>query len=289
MSDRIVISLYSLAFYPWKSIVPLGLSPLYELPAGIHIHAWPFALSAAAVLAITALAVTARRRWPALAAAWAAYVAILLPVLGIVHNGHQIAADRYTYLPCLPWAVLAGWGLASLARGAGSAARAVPATAAAALLLLAALSWQQSRVWHDSEVLWRRALAVSPGSVAHSNLGLVLARAGDTRGAIPHYEEAIRLRPTYAEAWSNLGIAQAQRGDLAGAANPQQFLRAVVRRIAVDLEHFTNLEGCIEIDAAVADQRGAPRPNPSRCDQKREGEEAGGSPRPGRHPCARLA
>src|SRR2546426_6809293 len=34
-----------------------------------------------------------------------------LPVLGIAQNGPQIAADRYTYLAVLGWAILAGAGL----------------------------------------------------------------------------------------------------------------------------------------------------------------------------------
>jgi hypothetical protein len=31
---------------------------------------------------------------------------MLLPVAGIFHNGYQIAAGRYTYLPGVVWAVL---------------------------------------------------------------------------------------------------------------------------------------------------------------------------------------
>ncbi|HKZ07012.1 MAG TPA: tetratricopeptide repeat protein [Methylomirabilota bacterium] len=226
VAERLAISAYSLAFYLWKTVLPVGLSPMYELPYPLQVWRWSFVLAGILVVAITVGTLATARRRPALLAAWGAYVVMALPVAGLVQNGFQIAADRYTYLPCLPWALLAGWGMARLGRGAGATARAVPASAAAALLLLAALSWQQSRVWHDSEALWRRVLAVGPSSVAHSNLGLVLARAGDTRGAIPHYEEAIRLRPTYAEAWSNLGIAQAQRGDLAGAtASLQEAVR----------------------------------------------------------------
>jgi tetratricopeptide (TPR) repeat protein len=216
--ERLAISGYSLIFYLSKTVLPLGLSPMYELPHPLDAWHWSFVAAALAVLAITAGTVASARRRPALLAAWAAYVVMALPVAGLLQNGFQIAADRYTYLPCLPWALLGGWGLASLTRGTGRAARVVPAATAAALVLLAAMSWQQTRVWRDSEALWRRALAVAPSSVAHSNLGLVLARAGDSRSAIPHYEEAIRLRPTYAEAWSNLGLAQAQRNDLNGAA-----------------------------------------------------------------------
>ena len=218
--DRLAISGYSLVFYLWKTLVPLGLSPMYELPPTLEPWRWPFVGAALLALAVTAVALARARRWPALPAAWAAYAIMLVPVSGLFQNGFQIAADRYTYLPCLPWALLAGAGVARLVARDGLARRARVALAltAVALVGLSAVSGRQTRVWHDTEALWRRALAVAPSSVAHSNLGLVLARAGDTREAIPHYQEALGLRPTYAEAWNNLALARAQQGDVAGAA-----------------------------------------------------------------------
>src|SRR5216110_3421994 len=93
-------------------LLPVSLSPLYEL--GV-VNAWaaPFLLSYGVVLALTVMTLTLRQRVPGLLAAWLAYVVILLPVLGIFQNGPQIAADRYTYLAGLGWAVLAGGGLVS--------------------------------------------------------------------------------------------------------------------------------------------------------------------------------
>lgn len=220
--ERLAISAYSLVFYPWKTVLPLGLSPMYELSHPIEPGGWPFGASALAITATTVAAMALARRWPALLAAWAAYVVMVLPVAGLLQVGFQIAADRYSYLPCLPWAVLAGAGLATLirgqTRGRASLARAATALVVGAIILLGGMTWQQTRVWRDTETLWRRALAVAPSSIAHSNLGLTLARAGNTLEAIPHYREAIRLRPVYAEAWSNLGVALAEQGDLVGAA-----------------------------------------------------------------------
>jgi len=218
--DRVAISAYSLVFYLGKTLLPLGLSPMYELPPMLEAWRWPFVGAMLLVVAITVVALARARRWPALLAAWAAYAVMLFPVSGLFQNGFQIAADRYTYLPCLPWALLAGAGITRLVAEDGLARRARAALAVTALVLvvLGALSWQQTRVWHDTESLWRRALAVAPSSVPHSNLGLVLARAGGTREAIPHYQEALRLRPAYAEAWNNLALAQAQLGDVTGAA-----------------------------------------------------------------------
>jgi Tfp pilus assembly protein PilF len=221
--QRIAISLYSLAFYLWKSVVPTNLSPMYPLPDAIEPLDWPFLLSGAAVVGLTTVAIRLRRRWPALLAVWVAYVVMLLPVVGLVHNGHQIAADRYTYLPCLGWTVLAGAGLAALWRPPRELPNPRPLSVLAtglatiAVAALGILTWNQAHVWRDSESLWTHALAIRPSAVAHGNLGLTLASKGDTGAAIRHYREALRMSPRAADVHNNLGIALVAQDNLADA------------------------------------------------------------------------
>src|SRR2546427_7291002 len=107
---RLAVSMYGLSFYLWKTGAPVNLSPLYELPPTVNPWAPPVLLSYGLVLAITAIVLALRRRVPGLPAAWVAYIVVLLPVLGIFQSGPQIAADRYTYLAGLGWAILAGAG-----------------------------------------------------------------------------------------------------------------------------------------------------------------------------------
>ena len=61
-----------------------------------------------------------RRRWPWAVAAAACYAIIVSPVLGLVQVGPQVAADRYTYLATLPFAVLAAGGLDAARTRAGA-------------------------------------------------------------------------------------------------------------------------------------------------------------------------
>src|SRR5205814_5554677 len=68
------------------------------------------------------------------------YVVTVLPVSGVFQNGPQIAADRYSYLPSLPWAVLAGAGAiagwnAWRERRGRSPALAVPGAAALVIIV----------------------------------------------------------------------------------------------------------------------------------------------------------
>ena len=216
--DRAAISLHALAFYLEKTLLPVGLAPLYELPFRLAPLAPRYLASAAVVAALTALAVLLRRRVPALAAAGIAYVVILLPVVGVAHQGPQLAADRYTYLACLPWALLAGGGLARAWRrlGAPHAARpgalALAAGAGAVLLTLGALTWRQTGTWRDSETLWTRALAASPSAIAHAKLGVLRDDAGRPEAAVAHFRAALALHPDLAYAHNNWGIALARQG-----------------------------------------------------------------------------
>src|SRR5205823_12815334 len=59
---RLAVSAYGLSFYLGKLVVPVNLSPLYELPPTVNPGALPFILSYGLVLAITALVLVLRRR-----------------------------------------------------------------------------------------------------------------------------------------------------------------------------------------------------------------------------------
>jgi Flp pilus assembly protein TadD len=225
IARRLAQAVYGLAFYPWKTLLPIGLSPLYELP--IHLNPWDrrFILSGAAVLTVTVVLLMARHRWPAVLASWACYVILLLPVLGVVQSGPQIVADRYSYLSCLGWAMLAGAGILYWWKlwhdGRMPRQVFVLAMGLVSVVLggLGVMTWRQSQVWHDSERLWRHAIAVADrsnfgSSVAHYNLGKTLGNEGNLEEAIEHYRQALQIDPAYVEAYNNLGSALFVRGEV---------------------------------------------------------------------------
>jgi hypothetical protein len=174
---RTVLSIHGLAFYLWKSVMPFALSPLYPLDVTVT---WLHFGAAAALLGI---AIFMRRRWPAFTVATLVYLATLLPVLGILQNGPQAAADRYTYLVCLGWVVILG-GLAARRWEGRAVARAVLSIWVLAML---PLTWQQVAVWHDSVTLWSHALSPSPRRTAPriSTWPALTRRRGATRRQWP--------------------------------------------------------------------------------------------------------
>jgi len=211
--------LYSLGFYPWKTLVPIGLSPLYPLHPFTGQQKVALLLSGALVFALSIALFIFRRRWPAALAAWVFYVLLLLPVSGIAAFGPYIVADRFGYLPCLGWALLAGagilhcwrlWSSGRIGRGNWVATR---SSVALLLIALGALTWNQTRIWHDSETLWTHALALDEeSSFAHNNLGLVLAERGALPEAINHFRRAVEIDPLFVEAHTNLGNFLAVQG-----------------------------------------------------------------------------
>jgi type IV pilus biogenesis/stability protein PilW len=216
--SRLAQTIFGVVFYLWKTILPLGLSPLYQLHSAPKLWHGSIILCGLIVLGITAGAVALRRRWPGVLAVWVYYLAVVTPVSGVAQSGLQIAADRYTYLACLGWAILAGsallyvWRLGITGEIRQRTLILTNALALSGLIVLAALTWAQVGVWRDSETLWRHVLAIDPkANYAHSSLGNVLYERGALQDAIGHYRQALEIRPD-ALVHYNLGNALAKEG-----------------------------------------------------------------------------
>lgn len=214
IADRLLGALYSLAFYAGKTLYPAGLSPVYPRPESPFWTQPRLLAPALAALAAAALALRVRRRAPWLLAAFAAYALLLAPVSGLVPFGGSIAADRYSYLSCLPWATVAGGLLLrALSRLAPGARALCSACALGALLALGGLTRRQIRVWRDSESLWRHALSLDPAAAgAHINLADAIEKRGRLEEAEAHYRSAISLSPKRALARVDLAELLERRG-----------------------------------------------------------------------------
>ncbi|HYV56269.1 MAG TPA: tetratricopeptide repeat protein [Candidatus Nitrosopolaris sp.] len=270
VSFRLSQVFIGLTFYLQKTLVPLSLSPLYEIPADLHLTWRLLVPSVAAVVALTVVVVRARTAWPAGLACWVCYVLLLAPVLGIAQSGPQLVADRYSYLSCLSWGLLAAGGLlhcwrlgSSGAMGRTSVAT-VTAVATLVPLALGVLTWRQAQVWHDTETLWTHVLSVTPrSSLAHNGLGYLMLRRGDLAEATPHLEEATRLNPALAEGHYNLGNAFALQGRLDEAL--RQYREAVRIRPTYAEAHFdlgVVLTRVGQLDEAIDHYREAVRLQP---------------------------
>lgn len=218
--DRFRIFFNGIGFYVSKTIVPVGLAPMYDPPLDRSTLTLPAAISIAALVAFVALTWRSRRRIGHLWTLGVAYFVVLLPVGGLVQVGGQMAADRYCYQPgaVIVLAVVACVGLLfarNVADGTISRAHWF-----ALIALSALLSWRCIKlqgIWSDSITLWRHELAEYPESpIAHLHLG-ILYRDGLVPGGTPadaeaHFKRAIQRLPNYADAWCALGELYAHTG-----------------------------------------------------------------------------
>ena len=249
LSARPAMVSYSLWFYLGKTIVPQGLSPLYELPAKVNPLDLQFLFPAIAVTAITSTVLTLRRRWPAGLAVWAYYAIALGPVIGIVHSGHQLTNDRYSYLPGLGLALLVG-AAAGAAAQAGMAGTLRPAIAKAVAALgivwfcgLAYLSAQQVQIWHDTETLWRNSLESDPScSICSGNLGVFFSNLGQLDQARAEFERVQALRPDNVKVHQHLGYTYAMVGDYRRALEHFEIFFA---RYPNDVEGLNNFSAAL--------------------------------------------
>ena len=262
---KLAVSAYSLSFYFWKTIAPLRLSPLYEMPQSITPWAAEYVVSYGVVMAGAGVAWAVRRRRPGVTAALAAFVVMILPMLGVVQNGPQIAADRYTYYAGCAAAILIAAGVVSLGRRYHLATTGV---GVAIVIVLAALAWRQTNVWHDSDALWAQVLAVDDeSSIGHSAMANLLYKQDKVEEAIAHSRRSIAIAPNFAEAHNDLGVGFARQGRIPEAI--EQYQQALMLKPSYD-EAENNLgvvsvhEG--QLDEAIDRYRRALAVNPDNAD-----------------------
>ena len=220
ISYRVGQAVYGVAFYLWKSIIPLNLSPLYELPYDFDAWMSLFLVCGITVLAISVILYVLRNRWPAVLAAWIYYLVVLAPVAGLAQSGPQLVADRYSYFSCMSWAVLLGaaflYLLNSLDARLGRQSVLIAALPVPGLVLIifALMTWKQTQVWRDTRSLWNHVIAVAPqSSVAYYNLGRIVENEGQFPEGLEYYRRALSYNPLYADAHYNLARLLAKHGE----------------------------------------------------------------------------
>ena len=176
---RMLVATRGVVFYLWKLVWPAWLSPFY--PLGEHASLWSaeFLVPVLFCAVVTIVAVWQRKRTPVLLAAWGSYLALLLPVSGLVQVGGQAVADRYAYLAMVPVLLALGSGVLWLWRRGPVVKVALCAVVGAWLIFLGLRTREQIPVWHDDKSLWGALLSHFPNDLmGNYNLGLAMLRDG---------------------------------------------------------------------------------------------------------------
>jgi tetratricopeptide (TPR) repeat protein len=209
--DRAGSALIIAGTYLRRTVWPDDLAVMY---GWIHNpDPWQILISGLVLLGISLAVIRLRRGY--FTFGWVWFLLTLAPVAGLIQSGPSTPADRYTYLPLVGIFVMASWGASELALKKQSRGRAVIGVLAVMMIVALGLAARrQVTTWKDSESLFQRAIAVTPGSYrGHNNLGNVLAQQGCLKEAEGHFRQALRSRPGFSKAHHNLGLALFAQGD----------------------------------------------------------------------------
>jgi Tfp pilus assembly protein PilF len=251
----------ALAFYLYKLVVPLWLTPDYgRTPEFVLDQLWGY-FTWLVPFGVALLAWLSRGQGFWLMASLALFIVPILPVSGLVPFTFQhvsTVADRYLYLAMLGPALAFAWFVANVHR------KIVPIAAIALLVLLGVTSWLQARIWRDAESLWRHTISVNPmSSMAHYNLALVLRQKGNLAEAIALYRKSLETDPRAADAHYNLGSALEDKGQV------EEAMEHYRRAIEIDPSYWdahNNLAILLEnqgkIEQAIKHYRAALQINP---------------------------
>jgi tetratricopeptide (TPR) repeat protein len=203
----------SYARYLGEIFWPVKLAVFYPYP-----EPWPVMHVVAAATLVIGLCVAALwvgRKFPFVITGWFWFLGSLVPVIGLVQVGAQAIADRYMYVPsigifiALTWsanAVLARWRLRQTI---------LTVTGTVILIACALRTADQLRYWQNSEVLARRAIAVTKNNwMAYHILGYYLDSKGRSEEAVQSWEQVLRINPDERDANLALGLYCCRQGDL---------------------------------------------------------------------------
>jgi tetratricopeptide (TPR) repeat protein len=212
---RLLVSVRAFAFYIYKMVWPLDISPFYPYPSQADLFSVLTGLAIVLFLVSAFLALYFYRKRSYLGAAWLYYLITLLPVIGIVRIGIQGAADRYTYLPSISLFMLVGLLAYHLA---DRYSKRVIRTALVAVVVMAGLlafkTSYQIQVWKDSVSLWGTVIEYTSETVAlpYTYRGVYYREQGDYDSAVADFTKAIGIEPRSLKAYVNRAATYRKQG-----------------------------------------------------------------------------
>ncbi|MBI2412736.1 MAG: tetratricopeptide repeat protein [Deltaproteobacteria bacterium] len=263
--ERAAIAFRAYAFYLYKTLLPVGLSPYYPFPPKARFFDRVFFLSLLIFIGISAFCIVFRSKRHFLSA-WLFFIITLAPVIGIVQVGGQAAADRYTYLPSMgPFILLGAW-----AAGLAYKNKRVKIPALFLVMVVAAAisygTLRQIPVWRDTFSLWSKVIDEYPGraALAYYNRGVLHNGAGRYDDAIADFDQMLMLKPDNSDAYYNRALAFSMTGRYREAV--EDLTKAIGLR-PEDPEAYNNRGGAYvrlgDYDAAVSDFKKAIELDPS--------------------------
>jgi tetratricopeptide (TPR) repeat protein len=205
LMERVSNALVSYVSYLGKTVYPVDL--LFFYPFRESVPGWQVAGSLFLLVAISIIVLWRIRQQPYLAVGWFWYLGTLVPVIGFIQVGLQGMADRYSYVPLIGIFIMLAWGVTELTQRWRRRDLMLASTGMLLLVLCMLLSWKQVGYWKSSIALYQHTADVSENNRrAHFKLGTALVDEGRLEEALVPLTKAVHIQPYDLKARFNLGV-----------------------------------------------------------------------------------
>ena len=221
--DRLLVAGRALWFYVGTLVWPatlISIYPRWNVDSGVWVQ---YLYPVAAAIAVAALWAFRSKLGHGPLVAALCFAILIAPTLGIFNVGYHLysfVADHFQYHAAPALFALFGAGIGSLTRRSaqGNLKPIINGGCAILLTVLIALSFQHALAFQSEKARCVDTLRKNPTAwLAMNNLGVALNAEGKPREAVEQYQNALRIRPIYAEAHSNMGVALVAQGKVAEA------------------------------------------------------------------------
>lgn len=221
MTDRLFFACYVLMTYFIRFIVPYPLSAFHPFPASGNLG-WPILLSPLFVIAVACLLWFFRKQ-KLIVFGILFYIVNLLLVLQILSIGLTIVSERYTYVPYIGLAFIAGMFLFNKNKIPTNIALGI---AGVYLLIMGVMTFQRTKVWQNSFTLWTDVINKYPDAPhPRTNRANYLSKIALTekdpkvrdslyKMSIEDCNLALKIKPNLASGYEKRGLIYMDLGKL---------------------------------------------------------------------------
>ncbi|MBT8232340.1 MAG: tetratricopeptide repeat protein [Saprospiraceae bacterium] len=192
--DRLFIGAYSCCIYYIKSILPYKMSPLYVYPNTLSV--WHY-VALIPFLGTGLLLLWAYfKKWRVMFFGLAFFIANVILLLQILGAGQGYLADRFTYIPYFGLFFIFAYFLNKAVQNYKEKKVIIYGLVVIVLLSYTFLTFKQTKVWKNGEVLWTYVIGHYENStLAWRNRANYYRDNNNIDAAIADYTKLIKLNP----------------------------------------------------------------------------------------------
>jgi Tfp pilus assembly protein PilF len=165
------------------------------------------------IILVTAISSVIKFKKPAIAFILF-FIISSFPILGIVNVGDHAYADRYAYIPVLPFYLLTGWLISGVWHKSENLRAGLLVLVIISLFFIGMVTREYKEIWKSDRDLWTYVADLYPqtSSIVHDNLGVTLLMEEDYESAIEQFNLAISLNNTPVDICKNRAFAYSYLG-----------------------------------------------------------------------------